>query len=89
MPQLPATTKEQVHLIYRTERSVQQPLIWPKKKIAAGVVLLLDAVQKITATVAGAIPIRHYLLPTRLSTACANNVFSLQQKKRSMRMLQR
>jgi hypothetical protein len=78
MPQLPAAIKKQVHLIYRTERFLQQSLRWQKKKHVADVVLLSDAVQEITATVAGAISIRHCLRLILLSIACAPNVCTKQ-----------
>lgn len=87
MPQLSATIKKQVHIICRTERSIQQPLKWQKKKNAADVVLFSDAVQKITVPAVGAIDILRCLLPIRLSIACALNVFILQQKKKLMLML--
>jgi hypothetical protein len=87
MPQLPAAIKKQVHIICRTERPIQQPIKWQKKKHAADVVLFSDAVQKITAIAVGAIGILRYLLPTLLSIACARNVYTKQQKKRSMHML--
>lgn len=87
MPQLSAAIKKQVHIICRTERSIQQPIRWQKKNHAADVVLFSDAVQKITVIVVGAIDILRYLLPILLSIACALNVYTKQQKKRSMRML--
>ncbi len=73
MPQLSAAIKKQVHIIFRTERSLQQPLTWQKKKLAADVVLFSDAVRKIMAIAVGAIGIRRYLLPILLSIACVRN----------------
>lgn len=87
MPQLPAAIKKQVHLICRTERSIQQPLRWQKKKNAADVVLFSDAVQKTMAIAVGAIGIPRYLLPILLSIACVLNACTKQQKKRLMLML--
>lgn len=87
MPQLFAAIKKQVYLICRTERPIQQPLRWQKKKIAAGVVLFSDAVQKITAIAAGAIGTPRCLHLILLSIACVPNACTKQQKKRSMLML--
>ena len=87
MPQLSAAIKKQVPIIFRTERSLQQPLTWQKKKLAADVVLFSDAVRKIMAIAVGAIGTRRYLLPILLLIACALNACTKQQKKRLMLML--
>jgi hypothetical protein len=86
MPQLLTTIKKQVYFIYRTERFIQQPLRWQKKKHAADVVLFSDAVQKITVIVAGAIGIPRCLLLILLLIACALNVCTKKQKKRLILM---
>jgi len=89
MPQLPAAIKKQVHTICRTERFIQQPVKWQKKKHAADVVLFSDAVQKITVIAVGVIGILRYLLPIPWLIACVRNACTKQLKKKLMLMLLR